>query len=186
MKVEPSTQGGFNLGGTNGTGQVPVLPGNFGLVDLDTPKEAWKFPSYSDGSDWQLIFSDEFNKDGRTFYPGDDPYWEVRPGYYRNRRNIYVSLSRPLTCITGQPVMKSGMILDRSPRRMVLCALRFRESKTQAQTSIMVSTRYKVLSASTYLICPRSQLHRWHDEYLEQVLFHRRHNSGERKVTWTK
>jgi hypothetical protein len=25
----------------------------------------------------QLVFSDEFNTDGRSFYPGDDPYWEA-------------------------------------------------------------------------------------------------------------
>ena len=23
------------------------------------------------------MFSDEFETDGRTFYPGDDPYWEA-------------------------------------------------------------------------------------------------------------
>jgi hypothetical protein len=25
----------------------------------------------------QLVFSDEFEMDGRSFYPGDDPYWYV-------------------------------------------------------------------------------------------------------------
>ncbi len=30
----------------------------------------------------QLIFSDEFNTDGRTFYPGDDPYWEAVDLHY--------------------------------------------------------------------------------------------------------
>ena len=33
--------------------------------------------SYIDGSDMTLVFSDEFNQDGRTFYPGDDPFWEA-------------------------------------------------------------------------------------------------------------
>jgi len=28
-----------------------------------------------DGSTLKLVFSDEFNTDGRTFYEGDDPYW---------------------------------------------------------------------------------------------------------------
>lgn len=27
--------------------------------------------------EYQLVFSDEFNLDGRTFYPGDDPYFEA-------------------------------------------------------------------------------------------------------------
>lgn len=30
----------------------------------------------------QLIFSDEFNTDGRTFWPGDDPYWEAVDLHY--------------------------------------------------------------------------------------------------------
>ena len=72
-----SDLGGFNLGGINGSGQVPTMPGNWGLVDLETPKSAYTKTSYADGSEWQLIFSDEFNTDGRTFYPGDDPYWEA-------------------------------------------------------------------------------------------------------------
>lgn len=29
-----------------------------------------------------LVFSDEFNQDGRTFYPGDDPYWEAVDLHY--------------------------------------------------------------------------------------------------------
>ena len=30
----------------------------------------------------QLVFSDEFNVDGRSFYPGDDPYWEAVDLHY--------------------------------------------------------------------------------------------------------
>jgi len=26
-----------------------------------------------DGEEYELVFSDEFNTDGRTFWPGDDP-----------------------------------------------------------------------------------------------------------------
>lgn len=49
----------------------------FGLIDQDTPNEAYTTTSWKDGSQWTLVYSDEFNIDGRTFYPGDDPYWEV-------------------------------------------------------------------------------------------------------------
>lgn len=28
------------------------------------------------------MFSDEFNTPGRTFYPGDDPYWEAVDFWY--------------------------------------------------------------------------------------------------------
>lgn len=72
-KHRSSASGGFNLG-VNSTGQVPSM-GNWGLIDNDTPQEAFTKASYVDGTEWQLVFSDEFNEAGRTFYPGDDPYW---------------------------------------------------------------------------------------------------------------
>ncbi|KAF5363745.1 hypothetical protein D9756_000195 [Leucocoprinus leucothites] len=78
---------GFNIGGINSTGQIPSL-GNFGLIDLDTPKEAFVKQSYRDGTDWILVFSDEFNTDGRTFYPGDDPYWEAADLHYWATNNL--------------------------------------------------------------------------------------------------
>lgn len=71
------TLGAYNLGGTNGSGQVPTMTGNWDLIDKDTPQEAYTIASYQDGSEYELVFSDEFNQDGRTFYPGDDPYWEA-------------------------------------------------------------------------------------------------------------
>jgi hypothetical protein len=77
-----SNQGGFNLGGINATGQIPALPGNFGLIDKDTPKEAYTLSSFVDTEELVLVFSDEFNQDGRTFYPGDDPFWEAVDLHY--------------------------------------------------------------------------------------------------------
>ncbi|KIK04696.1 glycoside hydrolase family 16 protein [Laccaria amethystina LaAM-08-1] len=78
---------GFNLGGINSTGQVPSM-GNFGLIDLDTPKDAYMKPSQKDGSPMLLVFSDEFNTPGRTFYPGDDPYWEAADLHYWSTNNF--------------------------------------------------------------------------------------------------
>lgn len=76
-------QGGFNLGGTNASGQVPSIPGNWGLIDLDTPKSAHTKQSYRNPEEeLVLVFSDEFNKEGRSFYPGDDPYWEAVDLWY--------------------------------------------------------------------------------------------------------
>lgn len=77
-----TTQGGFNLGGINSTGQIPDIPGNYGLIDKDTPQEAYTKRTYHKGEEWILVFSDEFNQDGRTFYPGDDPYWEAVDLHY--------------------------------------------------------------------------------------------------------
>ena len=45
-----------------------------GLVDPDTPQSAYTRTAL-DGSEYKLVFSDEFNDDNRTFYKGDDPYW---------------------------------------------------------------------------------------------------------------
>ncbi|KZP06965.1 glycoside hydrolase family 16 protein, partial [Athelia psychrophila] len=71
-----SALGGYNVGGINGTRHVPRMAGNWGLVNPDMPSRAHTTTSYGGGSECQLIFSDdEFNTDGRTFYPGDDPYW---------------------------------------------------------------------------------------------------------------
>ena len=60
---------GYNLGGVNATGQFPEIPGLPSLVDPDTPPDVYTKTGF-DGNEWTLVFSDEFNVDGRTFYPG--------------------------------------------------------------------------------------------------------------------
>lgn len=82
-RKKPTPQSGFNLGGTNATGQIPSMPGNRGVIDVDTPKEAYTKASYMNQNDmWDLVFSDEFQVEGRSFYPGDDPYWEAPNLHY--------------------------------------------------------------------------------------------------------
>lgn len=83
-----SNQGGFNLGGINASGQIPQIPGNLGLIDTDTPSSAYTKPSWNSGPDMQLVFSDEFNTPGRTFWPGDDPYWEAANLHYWETNNL--------------------------------------------------------------------------------------------------
>ncbi|KAJ7596873.1 beta-glucan synthesis-associated protein [Mycena floridula] len=84
-----STLGGFNLGGINASGQVPSMSGNWGLIDVDTPQSAYTIQSYnSPKSQLQLVFSDEFNTEGRSFYPGDDPYWEAVDLHYWGTNNL--------------------------------------------------------------------------------------------------
>ncbi|KAG8864942.1 hypothetical protein FRB96_003529 [Tulasnella sp. 330] len=62
--------------GINGTGQFADLPNLPALIDPQTPESA-KTRTGVDGEDYELVFSDEFNTDGRTFYEGDDPFWEA-------------------------------------------------------------------------------------------------------------
>lgn len=45
-----------------------------GLIDPDTPATASTRKDIN-GDTMNLVFSDEFNEQNRTFYPGDDPFW---------------------------------------------------------------------------------------------------------------
>ncbi|BGP16403.1 hypothetical protein JCM10213v2_004405 [Rhodosporidiobolus nylandii] len=72
---------GHGLGGINASGQVPNIPNLPQLIDKDTPQSAYTMKGY-DGDTLNLVFSDEFNRDGRTFWPGDDPYWEAVDLHY--------------------------------------------------------------------------------------------------------
>ncbi|KAJ7935919.1 glycoside hydrolase family 16 protein [Mycena leptocephala] len=72
----------------NATGQMPNI-GNWGLIDFDTPKEMYNIHGYHDPSQTlQLVFSDEFETEGRSFYPGDDPYWEAVDLHYWQTDNL--------------------------------------------------------------------------------------------------
>jgi hypothetical protein len=77
----PNNAVGFNLGGINGTGQVPDLPNIPRLIDPATHPSNYHHTA-SDGSSYTLVFSDEFETDGRTFWPGDDPFWEAADLHY--------------------------------------------------------------------------------------------------------
>ncbi|OOF99617.1 glycoside hydrolase family 16 protein [Aspergillus carbonarius ITEM 5010] len=52
-----------------------------GLIDPDTPESAMTKKS-ADGKEWQLVFSDEFETPGRSFYDGDDPYYQAMDFWY--------------------------------------------------------------------------------------------------------
>ena len=60
-------------------------PSKVMFIDPDTPKEAYTMKSTftgMDGKEFKLVFSDEFNTDGRSFYPGEDPFWEAVDLHY--------------------------------------------------------------------------------------------------------
>ncbi|KAI9778985.1 MAG: hypothetical protein M1839_007796 [Geoglossum umbratile] len=65
------------------TGEVFPIMKNIrkGLIDPDTPQAAMTRKGV-DGDTLHLVFSDEFNREGRTFYPGDDPYWTAPNIWY--------------------------------------------------------------------------------------------------------
>jgi beta-glucanase (GH16 family) len=84
------------VGGINGSGQIPSMAGKLGLIDIKTPQTSYTMNSYMDGSEMQLVFSDEFEVDGRTFYPGDDPYWEAVNLHYWAVSACYIYFAVPL------------------------------------------------------------------------------------------
>ncbi|KAL9938862.1 hypothetical protein V8E36_002581 [Tilletia maclaganii] len=51
------------------------------LVDSDTPADQL-YKMGTRGRRMKLVFSDEFNVDNRTFFPGDDPIWTAQDLYY--------------------------------------------------------------------------------------------------------
>lgn len=112
---------GYNLGGINASGQIPRLPGMPTLLDPDTPSSAL-YRTGSDGYTYELMFSDEFNTDGRTFWPGDDPFWEADNLHYwptgdlewYDPSAITTQDGHLVITITEQPInnlnFKSGML----------------------------------------------------------------------------
>jgi beta-glucanase (GH16 family) len=75
-----------NSTSAKGTGAAPnVTITNFiSVIDKETPQTALTSKSVTNTSsgDWVLVFSDEFNTPGRSFYPGDDPFWEAGDLHY--------------------------------------------------------------------------------------------------------
>jgi beta-glucanase (GH16 family) len=57
------------------------------LVDPDTPASAYTRQSKG-GADWELVFSDEFNAEGRTFYDGDDQFWTAVDIHYDATKDL--------------------------------------------------------------------------------------------------
>jgi hypothetical protein len=46
-----------------------------GWIDPDTLPEHQTLVSYTDGLTYDVVMSDEFNREGRSFKDGDDPMW---------------------------------------------------------------------------------------------------------------
>ncbi|KZV87024.1 beta-glucan synthesis-associated [Exidia glandulosa HHB12029] len=67
----------------NSTGQIPKTPTapKRPLIDPETPTAALTRIGH-DQQQYNLVFSDEFNKPNRTFKPGDDPFWEAVDLWY--------------------------------------------------------------------------------------------------------
>ncbi|TIB75746.1 SKN1-domain-containing protein [Wallemia mellicola] len=100
-KRDTDTGGSYGLGGINATGQIPEYSINFGMIDPDTPESVHHRTGF-DGKKQVLVFSDEFNVDGRTFYPGEDPYWEAVDLHYWGTNNLEWYSPQQVTTTEGK------------------------------------------------------------------------------------
>ncbi|KAF3904738.1 hypothetical protein ABW20_dc0100930 [Dactylellina cionopaga] len=61
----------------------PILAGiRTDMVDVDTPDSAKTRMSADGKTKMKLVFSDEFNAEGRSFYEGDDQFWTAPDLHY--------------------------------------------------------------------------------------------------------
>lgn len=112
-----STLGGFNIGGINASGQIPSMPGNYGLIDKDTPQDAYT----------KVIRLD--------FIPHDDTNSiNSRAGSTARSLNLFsptsstrmvgasilatTPIGKLVICTTGRQMIWNGMIRRRLPRLM--------------------------------------------------------------------
>ncbi|KAI5839238.1 beta-glucan synthesis-associated [Morchella snyderi] len=79
--------------GSGGEGQLsaityPLLGAARALIDADTPKYAMTRDSVMGGGKLKLVFSDEFNKDGRSFDENEDPFWQAMDFHYASTNDL--------------------------------------------------------------------------------------------------
>ena len=88
------------------------------LIDLEAPDDA-KTRTGFDGQEYELVFSDEFNVDGRTFFPGDDPFWEAL--YICYGATAYHELYDPnqVTTANGSLVITMDQVTDQTQNHML-------------------------------------------------------------------
>ena len=57
-------------------------------IDSDTPSYNRQTRSFTDGEIYDIVMSDEFNRDGREFKDGYDPMWTGESGLFQCQINI--------------------------------------------------------------------------------------------------
>lgn len=114
-----------------------------GLIDPDTP-DSEKTRKGENGKTLNLVFSDEFNEDGRTFYDNDDPFYQGVDIWYGVTMDLEVceatsseqELLSPST--TGLTYMSSGTILMRSQPKTAPSTFASMPSKITISTTDLV------------------------------------------------
>lgn len=111
-----------------------------GLIDPDTPESA-KFRTGANGKRQKLVFSDEFNTDGRTFYDGDDPYFQAVDIWYGATQDLEVSF-RKSRMVMASLTPNSGTIPMRlTPRAALSTSTLIFSRTTDSSTGLAWSSR---------------------------------------------
>ncbi|KAJ8515335.1 hypothetical protein ONZ45_g7216 [Pleurotus djamor] len=98
---------------TNSKSAGPAGQFHRGLIDEDTPKDVFSKRSWRNSDDeLVLVFSDEFNTDGRSFYPGDDPYWEAVDLHYWATNNLEWYDPEAVSTSDGSLVIRFSQMLN--------------------------------------------------------------------------
>lgn len=79
------------------------------LIDPDTPEDALTHPN-KDGDDWTLVFSEEFNAEGRTFYEGDDQFFYAPDFHYAATQDLEWYDPDAVTTANGTLVLRMDAI----------------------------------------------------------------------------
>ena len=86
-ELAPSNINAFAWDYVNGRNYSLLHNVRTGLIDSTTPQYAMTRTAL-DGSQLELVFSDEFNDPGRSFYPGDDPFWTAQDMWYGSTQDL--------------------------------------------------------------------------------------------------
>lgn len=78
------------------------------MVDPDTPVDKRKTQDHL-GDEFELVFSDEFTKNGRSFAAGDDPYWTAVDHFNPTTSDLEYYSPRMVTTEGGNMVITATM-----------------------------------------------------------------------------
>lgn len=87
-----------------------------------------------------MVFSDEFNVDGRTFWPGDDPWWEAVDLWYWGTRDLQWYSPDAITTRDG----KLEILMTQEPTN----GLNFRSGMLQSWNKLCFTGGYIEVSMS--------------------------------------
>lgn len=109
------------------------------MIDPDTPDNV-KTRNGFDNDPYVLVFSDEFNKPGRTFFPGDDPFWEAVDLWYWPTSDLEWYDPRQITTRDGALIITIESVLNHN--------LQFRSGMLQSWNKFCFTGGYIEVSLS--------------------------------------